>query len=195
MSEHRAPRQGWFGRGRTRAILSLGLLLGMGAVATSAYWTAEDTVTTGPVSSGAIHLDLATNNKVKPEVYPWAGLSLSNLAPGASKAAVLPVTNNSSGHLKFSYRIQAAATGTTLGPQLQVTVRRGGTSDGTACSGGTLIGGANATLNGFNQPAGANLAPTQSHNICVQVTRTGVALPGSSTSNVSFTFPATQVHS
>lgn len=195
MPSHRAPRQGWFGRGRTRAILSLGLLAGMGAVATSAYWTAEDTVVTAPIDSGAIHVDLATNDKVKPETYAWAGLSLSNLAPGASRAAVLPVTNNSLGQVTFSYRIQAAASGTTLGPQLQITVRRGGTSNGTSCSGGTLIGGANASLDGFNQPAGATLAPTQSHSICVQVTRSGVTLPGSSTSNVTLTFPATQVPS
>jgi predicted ribosomally synthesized peptide with SipW-like signal peptide len=193
--EHRSPRQGWFGRGRTRAILSLGLLLGMGAVATSAYWTAESTVSTAPINSGAIHLDLATNNKVKPETYPFAALSLSNLAPSSSRAAVLPVTNNSRGQVTFSYRIVAAASGTTLGPQLQLTVRRGGTSNGTTCSGGTLVGGANATLNGFNQPAGANLAPTQAHSICVQVTRSATALPNSSTSNVTFTFPATQVPS
>lgn len=191
MASERRPRQGWFGRGRTRALLSLGLLVGMGAVATSAYWTEQVSITGTAVQSGALHIDLASNNKVKPETYSWTGLSLSNMAPSTSRAAVLPVTNNSRGAVTFSYRIQASATGA-LGAALQVTVRRGGTSNGTTCSGGTLIGSANAALNGFDQAAGANLAPTQAHALCVQVTRPAVA-PASSTSNLTFTFPASQV--
>ncbi|WP_157537627.1 SipW-dependent-type signal peptide-containing protein [Nocardioides sp. Root190] len=192
MPSHRAPRGSWFGRGRTRALLSAGLLVGMGAVATSAYWTTEDTFSGGPINAGAIHLDLANNVRVKPETYGWGGLALSNLAPGDTRAAVLPVTNNSRGAVTFSYRIQASATGT-LGGALQVTVRRGGGVTGTTCTGGTLVGGANASLNGFDQPAGASLAPTQAHDICVQVTRPAGVLPASSTSNITFTFPASQV--
>lgn len=191
MASGRSPRRGWFGRGRTRALLSTGMVLGIGAVATSAYWTEDVAVTGTTVQSGALHIDLASNDKVKPEAYSWTGLALGNMAPSTSRAAVLPVTNNSQGPVTFSYRIQASATGA-LGAALQVTVRRGGTSDGTVCSGGTLIGAANAALNGFDQAAGANLAPTQAHSLCVQVTRPAAA-PASSTSNITFTFPASQV--
>jgi hypothetical protein len=89
--------------------------------------------------------------------------------------------------------VQASATNT-LGAALKLTVRRGGTVSGSTCTGGTLVGTAAATLNGFDQPAGANLQTGQSANLCVQVTfPTGTGVSAGSTSTVTFTFPATQV--
>jgi hypothetical protein len=175
---HRGARRSWFGRGRTRALL---------------YFTDRATVAGTSISSGTMHVDLAANFRVRPESYSWAALSPTNLAPGSSKSALLTVSNNSRGAVPFSYRVNAAATGT-LGTALKVTVRRGGSSNGTTCSGGTLLGSADATLNGFDQSAGANLAPTQAHSMCVQVTLpAGSSVSPSSSSALTFTFPATQV--
>lgn len=198
MPSHRASRQGWFGRGRTRAILSLGLLLGMGAVATSAYFSDQVTVAGVQIESGPMHIDVGTNDKVKQDSIAWPGPSLLDIGPGVSKSAMVKVTNNSVGPVTFSYDIEADATGA-LGGVLQVTVYRGGTENGTSCSGGVPIGSAPtpAPLDTFDQPAGVNLAPTQFHNICIQVTRPATpvppALPGGSTSTITFRFPATQV--
>lgn len=186
-------RRRWFGHGRTRALLAAGLLVGTGAVATSAYWTSKKSVTGVSFTTGAMHIDLAGDFRVKPESYAWTALNLTGMTPGSTAAAVLPVSNNSTGTATFSYRVQGAATNA-LGGVLQVTVLRGGSVSGSTCTGGTAVGSANATLNGFDQPAGATLAPGASANICVQVKLpTGTGVSAGSTSTVTFTFPATQV--
>ena len=192
-ARHRADRAGWFGQGRTRALLSAGLLLGTGAVATSAYWTDHETATGAPLHSGSLHVDLESNFRVKPEtISNWADLSLANLVDGTSRAGIMTVKNNSRGHAKLSYRVQAGATNA-LGGALKLTVRRGGTISSGTCTGGTLIGSAGATLNGFNQAMDLTLTPGQSHDLCLQVSLpAGSNIAPSATSTVTFTFPAKQ---
>jgi predicted ribosomally synthesized peptide with SipW-like signal peptide len=192
-SRHRGPRPGWFGRGRTRALLSAGLLVGVGAVGTSAYWTDGGTVAGVGFSTGALHIDLENNQQVKPEtITDWPELSLTGMADGDTRAALMTVANNSVGNARLSYRVQVAATNP-LGAALSITVRRGGTISSGACVNGTLVGGANVSLDGFDEAVGAHLARGQSHNLCIQV-----RLPSSSgvsanaTSAVTFTFPARQ---
>lgn len=188
MADHR--RRGR--TGKVRAVLSLGLLVGFGAVTTSAYWADGTSFDAGTIRSGAIHIDLATNNKVKPETYIWSDLDLTGMAAGSSVARVLQVANNSLGGLEFDYRVQATATANALGNALRVTVRRGGAVNGTSCTGGTLVGSAGAVLSGFNQPAGVTLTTGQAHDLCIQVTLPG-AVPNGLNATVDFTFPATQV--
>lgn len=180
---------GWFGRGRTRAVLSLGLLLGMPAVATSAFWADEEAFSGGPANAGVMHIDLASNERVKPETIAWTALDLADLPAGSSRSAVLSVSNNSRGDLRFSYRIQGTATGA-LGAVLHVEVYRGGMSDGTTCGGGNLV--ASGQLQVLDQPAGVQLGPGQLHNLCIEVTRQPGAVPAGATSDVTFTFPAKQ---
>lgn len=193
-SRHRAERAGWFGHGRTRALLSVGALLGAGAIGTSAYWQTGTTIDGVSAQAGAIHIDLATNDKVKPETYTWSGLSSSLPTTGGSVARILRVTNNSTGRLTFGYTVSATATGT-LGAALKVTVLKGGTTGGATCTGGTAVGAAGADLNGFSGSAG-NLqatAATPYHDLCVQVTLPNGAAGGGLSSDVTFTFNATQV--
>jgi len=189
---HRTERR-WFGRGRTRALLSAGLLVGAGAVATSAYFTDQVKVTGTTISSGTLHIDLESNYRVRPEtITNWGDLNLTGLTPGTSKAGLMTVSNNSRGQLPMSFRVQASATNA-LGAALTLTVRRGGSISSGTCTGGTLIGSAGAALNGFNQSAGAPVGTGSSDVLCIQVTLPGSASPApSSTSNVTFTFPAKQ---
>lgn len=185
----------WFGRGRTRALLSAGLLVGVGAVGTSAYWSAGTQATGTTVQSGTIHIDLATNNRVKPETYAWTALTGSLAIAGESQAKVLRVRNNSIGGLTFGYTIAATASGT-LGGALKVTVRNGGTVSGTTCTGGTVVGTANANLNGYSGSPGqlSSSAATPYHDLCVQVSLpSGSGVTSGATSTIVFTFSATQV--
>ncbi|WGY04351.1 SipW-dependent-type signal peptide-containing protein [Nocardioides sp. QY071] len=193
VARHRAQRAGWFGHGRTRALLSAGLLLGTGAVATSAYWTDQKVAQGVTVQSGTLHLDLESNQRVRPEtISNWGDLSLASLADGTSRAAVMTVSNNSRGNARLSYRVQASAANA-LGAALRLTVRRGGTVSGGTCTGGTLIGTAGATLNGFNQAMDLTLTTGQSHDLCLQVTLpAGSNIASSASSTVTFTFPAKQ---
>lgn len=195
MPSRRSPRARWFGRGRTRALLSVGALLGVGAVGTAAYWQDDASVSGISVQAGAIHIDLATNNKVKPESYTWTDLNSSlPSAAGGSVAKVLRVRNNSTGRLVFNYTVSATASGT-LGAALKVTVLKGGTVSGSTCTGGTAVGTANANLNGFSGAGGSlqATAVTPYHDLCVQLTLPPAAAGGGLSSNVVFTFNATQV--
>lgn len=193
VARHRAQRAGWIGHGRTRALLSAGLLLGTGAVATSAYWTDQKVAQGVTVQSGTLHLDLESNQRVRPEtISNWGDLSLANLADGTSRAAVMTVSNNSRGNARLSYRVQASAANA-FGAALRLTVRRGGTVSGGTCTGGTLIGTAGATLNGFNQAMDLTLTTGQSHDLCLQVALpAGSNIASSASSTVTFTFPAKQ---
>lgn len=194
MASDRFPRRGWFGRGRTRALLSTGMVLGMGAVATSAYWTEDVAVTGTTVQSGALHIDLPGFDRVRGENYGWAALDLSSILPGTSRAQVIRVSNHSVGPVPFTFRVQAAATPSgagSLGAVLQLKVTDGVVS-GTACT-GTSIGSGN--LNGYDQPAGLPvLASGGFRDLCFEVSRP--ASPTSVTGSpaqITFTFPATQV--
>lgn len=192
MPSHRTSRQGWFGRGRTRALLSLGLLVGMGAVATSAYWTAEDTVSPSAVSSGSLHIDLDGRNQVKPENFALA-FNLSNLSANESRSRTLQVKNNSVGPVKLSYKVRGTATGD-LGAQLRMTVTRAGAvGPGGTCT-GTSTPVAGAALDNVARPAtGLELAPGASETLCIAVSRTNAALGNGLTSDVTLKFDAMQV--
>lgn len=143
--------------------------------------------------SGALHIDLESNVRVRPEtIGNWADLNLSGLADGTSRAAIMTVGNNSLGDAPLSYRVQAGAPGA-LGAALRITVRRGGSVSSGTCTGGALIGGAGAALNGFDAPMDLHLAPGQSHHLCIQVSLpAGSAIAPSASSTVTLTFPAKQ---
>lgn len=108
MGRHAAPRwRAWFGRGRTRAVLSLGVVLSLGAVGTTAYWTDTAAVSTGPVTSGSMDLQVAQTT-----AGPWGAvgtgtayaashITVANIAPAESYAFTLAVRNV--GHADFTY--------------------------------------------------------------------------------------------
>lgn len=188
MAEHRR-RRSWFGRGRTRALLSTGLLLGTGAVATSAYWNAQATVSGGTINSGAMHIDLAGSNQVKPESITWASLpgqSLADLTPGTTRSATVMVKNNSIGQVRLSFNVTASATNTA----------------GTQLAGALRVKAMNAPCSGTGNtvPAGGTIGTTvtlaqgASQSICLLVTLpTGTSVPNGSKADLTFAFPATQV--
>ncbi|MDQ6526846.1 SipW-dependent-type signal peptide-containing protein [Nocardioides sp. LHD-245] len=192
-ARHRSSRTGWFGHGRTRALLSAGLLLGTGAVATSAYWTDREVAQGVSVRSGELHIDLEDNEQAKPEtITDWPDLNLTGMADGDTRAALMTVSNNSIGDATLSYGVKAAATNP-LGAALRATVRQGGSINAGTCVGGSLVGGASVPLNGFDEAVSAHLGPGQSHDLCIQVrlpSPSGVL--ANATSAVTFTFPARQ---
>lgn len=197
----RGGERRWFGRGRTRALLSAGILVGSGAVGTSAYWNTGTSVEGVSVQAGAIHIDLADNSRVKPETYLWADLGGTLSTTGESRAKIMRVRNNSAGRLTFGYSISAAATNpAALGGALRLTVRKGGavgaSPGGPVCTGGVVVGSAGAPANGFAAAVG-NLSSTQVtpyDDLCVQVALpSGSGVSGGATTDITFTFTATQV--
>ncbi|MGW6374667.1 SipW-dependent-type signal peptide-containing protein [Rhodococcus sp. NPDC055112] len=171
----------------------MGIVLGLGAIGTLAAWSDTATATSGVFSTGSIDLQL-NGEQGNPGAYAFATLTKTGMMPGNSVAATLPVQNT--GSTAFSYTMSAAATSSALAPLLKVTVSTG-TSNGTVCSGGTVIANNVALVSGGN----ANLitaprplaATTGAETLCFQVTLDPAATTAAQnqTVNTSFNFNAT----
>lgn len=144
MSEHAGRRRRRTVRtGRIRAVLSLGVALGLGAVGTFAYWT-DDVVISGSTFTAGT-LDLQVNNV---DAYATTTLSMSAMVPGNSSAEVLTVKNNGTAPLKYTMTggltgTNAADYNTAAANGLLLTISVGGTKSGTGnastCTGGTVL--------------------------------------------------------
>lgn len=104
MSRHRdtnaGKRRGRRRSGRLRAFLSLGVLLLLAVSGTAAFWTDSATVTTGPVTSGAMDLQISNTGAggswgaVNPDVEHAAGhITVADITPGEAFAFPLYVRN------------------------------------------------------------------------------------------------------
>ncbi|MBO9521283.1 MAG: hypothetical protein J7518_07075 [Nocardioidaceae bacterium] len=125
---------------RARALLTIGMVLGIGAVTTLAYWTDTATVNSGTFSSGTLNLKV-DGNEGNPTAYGWSTFNASNLVPGESVAATFQVQNT--GTVDFTYTGTGSASGA-LAPSLRFTVRTGATAGNSGAAGsrvGTCTGG------------------------------------------------------
>ena len=127
---HGAPRgrrrqAGWFGHGRTRALLSLGIIFGFGAVGTMAYWTDQGTMTTGDISAGTLDLRLNNASTLVGEGGTWnnSAFTASSLIPGESVAFSFLVRNDGDA----GFRSATATASGTLATGLRFTTTYGAT--------------------------------------------------------------------
>ncbi|NYJ01600.1 putative ribosomally synthesized peptide with SipW-like signal peptide [Nocardioides thalensis] len=134
MARHAAPRRRvWFGSGRTRAVLSLGVVLALGVAGTTAYWTDTAAVSTGPVTSGAMDLQVAQTT-----AGPWGAVgtgtafsashvTVPNLTP--SEAYAFPLAVRNVGQADFTYTATVTQGGspawTFVGTPIQVQLYAG----------------------------------------------------------------------
>ncbi|QHC57520.1 TasA family protein [Rathayibacter sp. VKM Ac-2760] len=199
-SRHAAARRPSRFRSRSvqvRALLSVGILLGGGGVATLAAWS-DNATATSTFSTGNVDLRLNTMDTIT--IPAW-----SNLRPGSTQAVAIAVSNT--GTLPVTYTVVGAGTGT-LGPALTAAVYTGGTPSNPAggttssCSGTAITGtGATApplvgTIIGTGRPlAGATTTPpvTPSETLCVLFTLPTNAASSlqSQSTNITLTFTAT----
>lgn len=178
---------------RLRALLGLGVLLGVGATGTFAFWT--DDVTIAGTSFTAGRLDLQVNSL--DTVTGYTALNLATMVPGNSTAGVLTIRNNGTAPLKYTAVTTASnADGKSLGAALAVKVTAAtsvsGSSPAATCAGSALAGTA-AALNGSLITTGRLLAPGATEAICVEVKlpdNAASTLQGATT-NVGFTFTGT----
>ncbi|QXQ09940.1 hypothetical protein [Paeniglutamicibacter sp. Y32M11] len=180
---------------QVKALLSMGILVGFGAVSTLAAWTGTATATAeisaAKVSLGVGEMAGATSNDY---IVPITG---ANWYPGMNQAALVVVTNTSPIAVPLSITGSVPDTGTnTLGNALSVVVKAGGSVDGTApaatCS-GTLVINKSAGADFPTATSRPTLAPGASETLCVQYSLPATAsntLQGKSTT-VKLTFTAT----
>jgi predicted ribosomally synthesized peptide with SipW-like signal peptide len=183
---------------RTRAALSLGVVLALGATGTFALWT--DSATIGGTTFTAGTIDLQVDS------VTYATLNLATMVPGNSVAGTLVIKNNGDVPLKYTAAVAASnLDNKNLSGSLTVKVTADTTTTGTApavrCAGAPLAN-SGTSVNGSLIPTGRQLAPRgtepqpapgSTETICVQVTLDPSApssLQGAKT-DVTFTFTGT----
>lgn len=203
---HAAPRRvvsrrvrgGPWRPGIVALVGALGLVGGLG---TQAYWNDQATVTGATVTSGTLDL-LVDGVQGNPTTYSWSSLSMTDMAPGESKAGTVTLSN--AGTTPFTVAATATASGN-LDPHVTARVVLAGsaTTDTTyprqeACAGGTQT--FNDTLGNSGKTVIAStstLAAGATLVVCVSLTLATNApnsMQGKSYTPV-FTFTATQAES
>lgn len=134
-------------RGRTRALLSLGLLLGVTQVGTLASWTDSSTVTTGTFSTGTLDVLVGAGSadQLGGQGGAWTHteLALTGAMPGESIARTVTVGNGGTVPLTLTGTASTAddALSTEDGNGLLLTFVAGGTPDNSGSqSGGDRLG-------------------------------------------------------
>ncbi|WP_084727728.1 SipW-dependent-type signal peptide-containing protein [Rhodococcoides yunnanense] len=151
---------------RLRALLSLGMVLGLGAVGTLAAWSQTATATSGTFTTGLFNVKLSG---VEANPTPLALVSGTALYPGERVSAIVQVQN--AGNIPLYYAMFAKGSGA-FSTGLTLSVYTGATSTGTACNGGTLVlpavnlTAADAAIGSRTGP----LAPSGAVPLCVLVT-------------------------
>jgi predicted ribosomally synthesized peptide with SipW-like signal peptide len=197
---HAAPRErtGPVRSGRLRALLSLGLVVGFGAISTLAYWSDEDTVSVGAFTAGV--LDMRLNGA--DTLNLTTTFTLGAMVPGESTAASFAVQNTGPGNVPFTYTATGLATGG-LAPDLTFQVFLDGVAT-TSSSSGFRSGGCSGTSTGPAQvltPAKTLIATPQTlavgstQNVCV-IAKLATSAPSSqqgATASAVLTFHAAQL--
>lgn len=172
--------------GRARAIMSIGIVLGLGAVGTLAAWTDSATATSGAFTTGSIEIKLNGNRPT----YAFTSLTKTSMMPNDSVTATLPVQNT--GGANFKYTMEAKATGEALlAPFLKVSVYANTTCTSTALAGPLAL---STTASTPLITVGRELAATNgTETLCLKVTLDPAATTGvqNKTVNVDFQFTAT----
>lgn len=196
---------------RTRAVLSLGIVLGLTSVSTLAFWTDSATMASGTIQTARLDLKLDGQDS-----QPASGkLAISAMVPGESVAATVAV-QRAANTIAFTYSASAAvAAGNELTEALRFKVFAGTAAAQAvnangirtqACTGTQVFGGADgaklttaATSLFTGRTALATPLALQStdltDNLCVQAILPGATDNGAQgkTASVNFTFNATQL--
>lgn len=151
MSRHAAARGrfgGWFGHGRTRALLALGVLGILAVTSTSAYWTDQGTVTGGTITSGTLDLTAGSTTGAEnlgglgPNTWASGLLAITDIIPAESVAASFVVRNSGTAPLRFNATVQSTNNNLTSGSVgLQIQVYDAGAISNPASNTGTQAAG------------------------------------------------------
>lgn len=107
--------------GRARAIMSVGIVLGLGAVGTLAAWTDDATATSGMFTTGTIKMKLSDSEATADAPYAITALTKTGMMPG--QAVTGPIKVQNAGETQFNYTMEATAVGeAALAPFMYVSV-------------------------------------------------------------------------
>ena len=197
MSLDSVPRRGGFWRSlrsdRVRALLSFGIVLGLGSVGTLAYWTDDATASGATFTSGTI--DLIVGAAVN-DAFDFSAMGVTNMVPGSTEAQTITVNNNGTAPFKYTVTSAATNTGAPNLPGALTWRMTTGTASGTdlsrLCTGGTVVN-TGTGINGALISTGQQVAAAATQTLCFEVTLPAgalIALAGASTV-ATLTFTAT----
>lgn len=147
---------------------------------TGASWTTDADVDAGPITSGRLDLTVAADSGPDGKAVQAAGLAVSDLLPGDSRAVLLTV-RNASGEAPLAFTLHGRASNTALGDALGVRVWVDATSRTSgssatgwtgSCDGGTALGGdtvLGSTDTALSASTVGPLAPGATRRLCVRV--------------------------
>lgn len=196
---------------RMRAILALGIVLGLGTVGTMALWSDSVVATSGDFKTGVV--DLRVNGSKTYAFTGTTGLTMSNMLPGESRAATLKVQNTLS-TLPLAYTVAAGtvAGSSPLTNYLQMSVHASASFTNTTSNGlavgscaGAQLGSARLAAAGTvsvvsaAQPLGAGAGTAQSpstQDLCFVVAlvpSAPLSVQSATQPSITLTFSATTI--
>ncbi len=192
---------------RTRAVLSLGAVLGLAVTGTFAFWTSSAVITGQSLTSGTISLLAGSSAATAGPTFTTTTLGASTMVPGDSVAQVLVLKNGGNVPLKWTAQGGLTNTGDAAAfntqAALQLTITNGaptGTAPNVTCTAGTItyVNGVAMT----NVPTTAIIATRQAAiagggntTLCISIKLSSTAdqatLSGGKTATSAFTFIGT----
>lgn len=177
-----------------RALLSLGMVVGLGATGTYAYWTDQVQITGTTITAGTIDLKVENQDTVT----GYSAMNITNMVPGNSVAGVLTVKNAGTAPLKYYVDALASPDLKGLGAALAVRVTDGavtGSLPSRTCTGNVLASATGFGSNMLGSAASGRLLAANggSETICIEATlpaNASSSLQGATT-DVKFTFTGT----
>lgn len=149
---------------RTRAVLSLGMVFGLGAVGTLAAWSDSATATTGMFSTSSIQMAVDGQRPTA----TFAKLKKNSMMPGNSVAGDIKVQNT--GTVDYTWAVSASGTGSAaLLGKLTVSLHETGANNGNNCT-GNMIGTAQTVSVNPTLASGRALASGTEETVCIKVT-------------------------
>jgi predicted ribosomally synthesized peptide with SipW-like signal peptide len=189
MADHRSPRRRGIRAAVTsvplRLALSLGMLLGFGAVGTMASWSDTATITGGSFQSGRLDLQVGATagDQLAGQGGSWAHttLKMADMLPSEAVAAPLTIKNTGTTPLTYTGAF-SVSTSSALDQYLQLTVLKDSTVSNPqvgdlrqgACSTGAGVTTWKSDLSLTSSvktvtPAAITLAPGAQTSLCVKV--------------------------
>ncbi|GAA1456621.1 hypothetical protein [Williamsia maris] len=172
---------------RFRALLSIGMVIGISVVGTLALWSTTVNTQSGVFTTATINIQADASKAASFAFSPTA------LLPGQSAAKVVAVTNTGTAAFSYSAAVQSS---TALGQGMTLTVVAGATATNGVCGTGTSVTTGTAIAAGattFASNRGPLAATNGVENLCLQLNLPIAAAAGlaGTSGSVLFTFTAT----
>lgn len=185
-----------------RGILSLGMVVGLGATGTYAYWTDQATITGTTITAGTIDLKASTDGGTTYVDNPsdFTTMNVQSMVPGDTTAGVITIKNTGTAPLKYWIDASGSNADTkglaaALVAKVTLDTATSGNQPAVTCA-GAAVGGSGTTFSTSlmgTSTTGRLLAAGATEKICIQAglpSSANTSLQGATT-DLTFTVTGT----